>query len=214
MKPQAADRPQPRLRGVALVGLCAAALLVLAGGCGEFNDNPFPGGLTVGLGFAEGGSGTSSTSSTDGTSGTQVVTPPPNCEDVKTVVVGAIVIRHSRDFSGVIKPYRDEADVNDANEDLLQADAEQSAEFLRITQAPIPDAVEFTIPPNGAGPWQLVAVGLRNRREAIADIVDTDITWYGFVGEFLNGKVLPGETIGTELVMQRWTNAPAPDTSC
>lgn len=197
MKSQAADRPQPRCRGWLLPALCAAALLVLAGGCGEFNDNPNPGGLTVAYEFSTG----------SGTSSPQLISALPcvGCEPVPTVVLGAIVITHERVPGAGIQPYSSVDQVTDTNENLLRDDAEQSALYLTPTQLPsVAETVDFGIPPAGSGPWQLVGVGLRNRRQAIADIEDGDVTWFGFIGQFLNGQVAPNQTLEGTLTLNPW----------
>ncbi len=202
MRQNAADRPNPLRKGMYLAALGAAVLLVLAGGCGQFNDNPSPGGMSFTYAF-QGASGTSSPMAWD----TNVLGNIP----VKSVVVGAIVITHSRDGSGVIKPYTDANQVTPANRDLLQTDAEQSVNFLEINLISGDTAeVEFPIPPNAAGPWQLVGIGLKNdlSDKGLAEITTVDPIFYGFVDEFLNDKVVPGTVYPSALVLKPWCTNP------
>jgi len=208
MKRNAADRLNPLHKGTLLVALCAATLLVLAGGCGQFNDNPNQAGMSFTMSFK--GADASGTSSTMSWNTSTLGTIP-----VKSVIVGAIVIRHNNGncAAGVsVCPYTSVTQVNDTNRDALQNDAEQSVNFLEIN--PISDGndteVEFPIPPNAAGPWQLVGIGLKNDLSAagIAQVTSLDPIWYGFVGAFLNDSVVPGELYPVPLILEPWCATP------
>ncbi len=179
--------------GAFSAGLIAAALLALTAGCGQFNDDPFDGGFIVRPEF-DGSAQQSATAST-GTSTPQAIVFTEAGPDVLTLVVGPIVITHSRDGSGTILAYTDELQVTDTNRELLEQDALQSVQFLEVVQLPQPgDTVEFSIPPDNAGLWQLIAVGLRIRRNTLEEIQNTDPIWYGFTGRFLNEEVKQGKT--------------------
>ena len=192
--------------------LIAAALLALTAGCGEFNDDPFNGGFIVRLGFDESAQQSAST----GASTTQSITFPEGVnEKVLTLIVGPIVITHEKTPGGGIQPYTSEAEVTDTNRELLEKDAEQSVVYLEIVQLPNPDnAVEFEIPPDSAGRWQLIAVGLRERREALAEILDTDPIWYGFTPDFLDDDVKLGVTQFTLTLEPACSLTTTPDPPC
>ena len=203
MNRNAADRPNPLRKGMYLAALGAAVLLVLAGGCG--NDNPYPGGMSVQVAFQGATSGTSSTMAWN------PATQGPL--EVKSVVVGAIVITHNRGGcpgGATLCAYSDVSQVTTTNRDLLQTDAEQSVNFLEINVITGDTAeVEFPIPPNAAGPWQLIGIGLKNdlSQDGLAEITSVDPIWYGFVPEFLNGKVVPGTLYPTPLTLQPWCSS-------
>jgi hypothetical protein len=204
-----ADRPSVLHKGTLLVALCAAALLVLAGGCGQYNDSPNTAGLTVTYQFDNAGAAPAAATSTP-----QDITFTGPGEPVVTVVVGAIVITHP-DGSGADGAFThdDVANLTDAQRQDLQDDAEQSVQYLSIVQLPSSDdTVEFTIPPANAGNWQIVAVGLRNVRDHVGDIVSTDPIWYGFTDTYMNGLVHPGDTIDTPIQLAPGCNLDAPPT--
>ena len=199
MRQLAADRPTPLHKGMLLAALGAAMLMVLAGGCGQFNDNPSPGGSSFTMSFAS-ASGATPSSATASPMTWDTTTLGPL--QVRTVVVGAIVITHNRGGTcpaGSICPYTDSSDVNDTNRDLIQQDAEQSVNYLGIN--PIsgqePTTVDFAIPPDGAGPWQLIGIGLQEdlSDQGIADVKTLTPIYYGFVPQFLNGLVYPGQPV-------------------
>ena len=182
--------------GTVRAALIAAALLALTAGCGQFNDDPFNGGFIVRLGFDE-------SAQQSATAGAGAVTPQgvtaPAGSGIVTLVVGPIVITHVKSTSvgGGIEAYvfADIVLINDTDRENLEQDALQSVQFLEIVQLPHPsDTVEFEIPPDNAGPWQLIAVGLQVRRETLEAITDTDPIWYGFTPEFLNDNVRRGQT--------------------
>ncbi len=208
MRPYTVSRALALRHGTLGVVLLAGLLLAL-GGCGEFNDDPTDGGLAVRFAFADGAQST--TAGDDGLAGVEGIEFTGQGEEVVTVVVGPIVITHEKVIGGGIQPYETADEVTDRQRDLLQDDAEESVQFLRIVQLPTSsDTVEFTIPPGNAGPWQLIAVGLRNRRTVLGDITSDDPIWYGFIGEFLEGKVLPNQTLDTPIILEPGCNLPNP----
>ncbi len=122
-----------------------------------------------------------------------------------TIIIGAIVITHEKVVGEGIQPYTstDISSIDDRQRDLLEADAEQSVNFLEIVQLPTADdVVSFPIPPGNAGKWQLFGVGMRHRIENLGEIQDDSPIYYGFIGEFLNNKVSPGDTIGATLTLK------------
>lgn len=216
MKPHAA-RPHSLRRGMLLVALGAAALLVLAGGCGDLNDNPNPAGLSVMYQF--GGSSVLSASadrSQPAAVSPAVASPSGYSPQVQSLVVGAIVITHPSG-SGPNGAFTsaDVGTLSETESNYLEDDATQSVQFLSIVQLPTAsNTVEFRIPPPAAGSWQLIAVGTRNRLETLDDIADNSPIWYGFIGEFLNGKVLPGGTVEDPLVLEPACDVIDPVTPC
>ena len=199
-------RPTGRARKISLLlPLAVSALLLVLGGCGGLNDDPAGGGLSVRYGF----SGSDDGSSAQASSATiepqaiepQAIESPPLYEEVLTIVIGAIVITHEKTEGNGIEPYAAEditegTGITDRQRELLEADLEQSIVFMEIVQLPTTDDfVSFPIPPDNAGQWQLLAVGMRRRIEALSDIVSDSSIFYGFIDEFLNGKVTPGEEL-------------------
>lgn len=208
MRPHA-DRPNLLHSGFLRVVLCAAAVLMLAGGCGQFNDNPNNSGLTVQFGFNDG----AAPASADGSSTPLAIVGPSQGAPVFTVVVGAIVVTPlgsgtPAECGGVVGGCYTSADTDnltDAQREQLEQDAKQSALYMELVQLPTAeDTVEFRIPPKEAGLWQLIAVGLRTPRYALEDITDIDPIWYGFTGEYLNGKVVPGQIYPKPLDLNPW----------
>jgi hypothetical protein len=208
MKPHA-DRPYPLHGGFFRVALCAAALLVLAGGCGQFNDDPNPAGMGVRYQFNGGGA---NPASVDGSSTPQAIIGPVGGTPVFTVVVGAIVVTPLGTGPGGAYTQTDALNLTDAQREQLEQDAIQSAVYMELVQLPsAEDSVEFRIPPSGAGNWQLIGVGLRNPRLALEEIQNIDPIWYGFIGEFLNGKVVPGQVYPTPLALDPWCGPQNPN---
>lgn len=211
MKRQAADRLKPRPMGSWVVALCAAAVLVLAGGCGQFNDNPSEGGMSVRYEFAQ-------PAATNGTSTRAIAWDPTlGGEAVLSLVVGAIVITEHLGH-GPDGAY-DETNVDtlsDAQRQSIEDAAKQSLQYLEVVGLPTDsNSVDFKIPPKNAGTWQLVAIGLRHAVKTLDEVQDDSPIWYGFIGEFLNGKVNPGEEYPVPLVLHPWcapanANPPAP----
>ena len=206
-----------------LLPLAVAALFLVLGGCGGLNDDPAGGGLTVRFGFADSGGGSSSEASAQSSPDTaepQAITSDPAYEEVLSVVIGAIVITHEKDVGGGIQPYIAD-DINtapgitDRQRELLESDLEQSIVFMEIIQLPHPDDnVEFPIPPDNAGKWQLLAVGMRHRIEALSEIQSDSPIFYGFIGEFLNGQVAPGEEISKTLTLDPACGSTFQPTGC
>ncbi len=193
MNAHASQRPLPLRSGARLLTVLAAALLVLAAGCGQFNDDPNPAGLSVAYTFSGGAVTADSDPLTAETQGVTV-----NGGDVvETLVIGAIVITHRS------SPYQPGDDPTDAEREALEKDAEQSLQFLEIVDLPTPgNVVEFTIPPDSAGPWQLVGVGMRRNIDTLDEVTDSDPIYYGFIGRFLNGTVLPGDLLPDVLTLE------------
>jgi hypothetical protein len=182
--------------GILIALLAAAGLLVGLGGCGDLNDNPNPGGLAVAVEFPNAGG-----PQTGGVS-TQALTFTGGGETVQTLVVGALVINHDKLGNGVILPYTstDILTLTARQRDLLEEDAKQSVIHLEVVPLPWPqNYVEFMIPPENAGPWQVFAVGLRNQVFTVSDITSNSPIWYGFFPGFLN-NVTPGQNVGTILM--------------
>jgi len=211
MRQFAADRPNPLRMGMFLAALGAAMLMVLAGGCGQFNDSPSPGAASFQMAFAPASGATPTAATSSPLAWNSTVLGPIQ---VRTVVVGAIVITHNRGGTcpvGSICAYTDSSEVNATNRTLIQQDAEQSVNFLGIN--PIsgsePTQVGFAIPPNGAGPWQLIGIGLREdlSDQGIADVSSLTPVYWGFVPMFLNGLVTPGQPVNATLVLKPWCSA-------
>lgn len=184
-----------------LLLLSVAALLLVLGGCGGLNDNPAGGGLSVRYRFSDSGDDSTAKASS-ATAEPQAITSDPLYEDVLSLVIGAIVITHEKVVGNGIEAYNalDIPNITDRQKDLLESDLEQSIVFMEIIQIPSPsDSAEFPIPPDNAGQWQLLAVGMRHHIEALSEIQSDSPIFYGFIDEFLNGKVTPGEEISQVL---------------
>ena len=187
-----------------LLLLAVSALLLVLGGCGGLNDDPAGGGLTVRYGFSDSGDGSSSQASSATLEPLTLILPPED-EEVLTIVIGAIVITHEKVSGNGIEAYTIDdvaAGIGESQEELLKSDLEQSIVFMEIVQLPTDDDfVEFRIPPDNAGQWQLLAVGMRHRIEALSDIQSDSPIYYGFIDEFFNGKVTPGQKLSEVLTL-------------
>ncbi|HKI99127.1 MAG TPA: hypothetical protein VKB51_11685 [bacterium] len=203
MKRQA-DRIHPRHAGTLLVALLAAAVLLLAG-CGQ---DPSGGGVSVNVQF-------SGSSAPAGTSSTMATTPltdpyPGTSASVQMIALGAIVISvpaGTGPGGAFISADANNGTIDATVQQQLQDDAEQSVQFITLVTLPNDsDVVHFVIPPDGAGNWQLVAIGLNRHVDDLASIQSTDPNWFGFIGQFLNGVVEPGGSAGT-LTLMPWCAA-------
>ena len=200
-----------------LLPLAVAALFLVLGGCGGLNDDPAGGGLSVRFGFADSNDGSSTEASAQSSPDTaEPMLSSPAGTEVLSIVIGAIVITHEKDVGNGIQPYvlGDIDGMTTRQRDLLEADLEQSIVFMEIIQLPTTeDSVEFPIPPDNAGKWQLLAVGMRHHIEALSEIQSDSPIYYGFIGQFLNGLVSPGEEISELLTLTaacNTQNAPSP----
>lgn len=171
-----------------------AAVALLAAGCGELNDNP-----REGVGLRVGFDGVATATRADGGDiGARLTTSPcDGCEEVKTVIAGAIVITHTD------TPYTSDSvtNITDAQREALEEDAIDSANHISILQLPSAEnVVEFRVPTGSSAQFQLFAIGLRNRRTVLDEIQDDDPIWYGFTSQFLTPDDLkPGDTFTIEL---------------
>ena len=174
----------------ALVLLAVASLLLA--GCGDLNDSPYEGGLTVHVDFAN----VPQEASSDGGPEAQAISFTGTGEPVLSVVLGAIVITHTTTAYN-----NSNIDlITDSQRELLEQDAEQSVQFLEIIQLPhSEDSVSFPIPPANAGPWQLIGIGMRHRITSLAEIQDSSPIWYGFIDSFLNDVAQPGQVLDQTL---------------
>ena len=199
-------RQTGRTGKISLLLLAVPALLLVLGGCGGLNDDPADGGLSVRFGFSDSG-GASSAEASPATAEPQVTAEPQAIVspkgDVLTVVIGAIVITQEKNPGNGIEAYTT-ADVatgiEETQREALESDLEQSITFLEIVQLPTSeDTVSFPIPPDNAGKWQLLAVGMRHRIEALDEIENNSPIYYGFIGQFLNGQVTAGQEVSQSL---------------
>ena len=187
-----------------LLPLAVAALFLVLGGCGGLNDDPAGGGLSVRFGFADSNDGSSTEASAQSSPDTaEPMLSSPAGTEVLSIVIGAIVITHEKVSGNGIEPYTIDdvfAGIGESQRALLESDLEQSIVFMEIVQLPTDDdSVEFPIPPDNAGKWQLLAVGMRHRIESLGDIDSNSPIYYGFIGRFLNGEVTPGDEISEDL---------------
>ena len=147
---------QTRNRGgtrCAALWVAAAALIgaVALTGCDALNDNP-AGGSKVIVSF----DGMSGNSAING-----AIVTPSNSEEIKSLIVGAIVITHTT------TPYQNADDVDDTAKDNIKDDAIQSAAYLTIEDLPYSgNSISFLIPPAASDNWQLVGVGTRDNIDA------------------------------------------------
>lgn len=180
----------------ASLGLALAALVsLLLVGCGDLNDNPYQGGLSVQVDF----SNMPQPAPSNGGMEEQSITFTGTGEEVLSVVLGAIVITHTATpYSNVTVATL----LDETQRELLETDAEQSVQYLEIIQLPYPeDSVSFPIPPETAGNWQLVAVGMRHSIATLGEIENNSPIWYGFIDQFLNGVAQPGQVLDKTLTL-------------
>ena len=206
------------LHGPPAMLLGAAMVLALAAGCGDLNDEPSQGGMRVTVGFSDTTSSSTAESGSQTTSSSpQAITSPTVGTPVLSLIVGAIVIRHEKNVGSGIQPYTtgDATNLTIRQRDLLEAEAEQSVEFIELVQLPHPtDFVEFTLPPTNAGPWQLVGVGLQHSIKTLDQIQGDSPIYYGFIGQFLNGQIVPGQPTFTLSLEPACLLPQAPVTPC
>lgn len=199
-------RPNPRFKGALLAGLFAAALLVLLGGCGQFNDNPAGTSLTATVNFA--GVNQPLATSTSSCAADTLCSPTvPDGGPVNAILIGPIVIGAGHNNgSGVDGAWtaNDVNNITDTDKQNLIDDAEQSAQYVALVTLPNSSTVQFVIPPDGAGNWQLVAAGINvdMAGKAVADVKAENLTWFGFIDHFLNNEIQPGGTLTETLTMQ------------
>lgn len=203
------DRRTPWLA----LGAVLLALTLLAG-CGQLNDDPAQG-VTVQMAL--------DTPATATSAAQPMVAGPPasctttECQEVKTIVLGAVVITH-RDT-----PYTSEDEVTNAAEDAIEDDLINSVVYFDVVQVDgVNEPVSFLIPPDTAGNWLLIAVGLRDRVTTLGEVDDLppgSPIYFGFTfggpdgvprtgdigggavpgATFLNGLVEPGDTLTMRL---------------
>lgn len=195
----AGTRPLSRLTFLLTAALLALSLPLLAG-CGDLNDNGFEGGLSVRISNMNELPQVQSSSGGAGEFTGQAIVGPAQGEAVLTVVVGAIVISR-------VSPYTNaevsSGNLSDAERAALEDDAEQSVQFLELVQLPHPeDTISFRIPPENAGDWQLIAVGMRHSITALDQVQSDSPIWYAFTDNFQNDIVNVGDTV--TLTMQPW----------
>lgn len=207
-------RPGPRFKGMLLAGLFAAASLVLLGGCGQFNDNPASPSLSATVSFA----GQNQTTATSGSTTCDVDTIcSPTTADggpVQMIIIGPIVITAGHNNGsgpdGAWTSADATSNISDQDRTNLVDDATQSAQYVALITLPNPDVVKFVIPPDGAGNWQLGAVGLNTYEPDLASVQDSSVSWFGFIGHFLNGEIQPGGTLTETLTLQPWCTPNGP----
>lgn len=216
-------RPGLRFKGTLLAGLLAVALAVLLGGCGQFNDNPASTNLSATVSFA--GANQTTAASSSGCA-TDTLCSPDTADGgpVKMIIIGPIVIAAGHNKGSGTDGAWTSADIDNISETDRQNlidDAKQSAQYVSLITLPNPDTVQFVIPPDGAGNWQLVAVGLNAYEPDLASVQQTEISWFGFIDHFLNGEIQPGGTLSETLTLQPYCvpNGPinstdSPNTSC
>lgn len=189
--------------GTGLAALLAGTALVLLAACGQFNDEP-AGRVTAKLSFP-GTVGAAATASTPLLAGPDATCTTVECTEVKTVVVGAVVITHR------LEPYTDADQVDDVNEDEIEDDILNAVVYFEIVPVNgVDEPVSFLIPPDAAGPWMLIGVGLRYSISTLGelqDLPDDAPIWFGFTyggtpsaPQFLNDIVKDGDVL--EMIMQ------------
>jgi hypothetical protein len=183
-----------------MLALLSGALLFGLGACGQLNDHPAEG-ISAQVIFP------SAAAASSGATPQAITIPDTNpALSIESVVVGAIVLTF------VDKPFTSADDINtDARKKGIQDDAIQSAKYFTVITNPTTEkTVSFLIPPDGAGNWVLIGIGLRDKIKNLNDISDLDDDapiYYGFAYDnsdpadpkFLNDTVKPGDTLVLKL---------------
>jgi hypothetical protein len=100
----------------------------------------------------------------------------------KTLVIGAIVVSRSTPYTT--------GELSSFEEDELVEDLVNSINYITLVELPVAkDYVEFQIPPNTAGYWQVVVVAVNFDVNTLGDLDDYesdggDITHTGFTPQF------------------------------
>lgn len=204
----------------AVAGLLGLALIVTGlMGCGDLNDNPQEE-RTLDVSVSElqrqiGASGDGNANALTDQSGLSTHST------VKTLVVGAVVIRSRTSAQG---PYTDETPVSDIGS--LEQDLIDSASNVRMIQLPTTsDTIRITLPPPSAEKWQLMGAAFETEMtlpDQLGDEVNQDTVKYiGFHNQFLqtgtNGEVQvlgTGEEASLSLNLQRACLVTYPPNGC
>lgn len=161
--------------GMALVTLVALGML----GCKAYNDNPMPKSVQMDLGTLQSQMGFYL-----GPDGNITTSPSNATTEVKSLVFGAMVVR-SRDTA-----YSPDEPLTQELKDEIQTDILNSVTYFQLVNLPIQeDSISMQLPPESAGAWQLVAVGLTTQPASVSELnaeQHTDaVAYYGFGSDLL-----------------------------
>ncbi len=117
---------------------------------------------------------------------------------VKSLVLGAIVVT-KRDT-----PYVSGETLTDAEEDDLAEDALNSANYISIVDLPVADdSIDFLIPPETAGNWQILVVALDFNLDTLGDLDGYEskgsIIYTGFTPNFYTAENIGDEVIEIDM---------------
>jgi hypothetical protein len=189
--------------GSAVISIAIYLILFsLLPGCGEFNDNPRETEmkLTVDISELKKQFGYSSDSDNGDSLGKEFrgISGPGDSEAtsaVESLVIGAIVIT-ARDTPYTTDEVLTDKDMEDIEDDVLNSAAYIDFVNLRTTED---DTVEFTVPPPGAGNWQVAAIGVDFKMEALIDLDrdehDDAVMYYGFTPRFYSYDDIEEDTV-------------------
>ena len=195
-----------RIHGLRVL-LAASALTLLVVGCANLNEDPGNSstmdadisGLQQQLGFSE----------SYAADGTRIVSPPVSdaMEVVETLVVGAVVVNEQSTV------YTQQS-LTTEGQNRLETDVLNSANYFTVIDLPTTaETVEFNLPPEVAGDWQVMAAALRVNIDVLADIENQSdsITHYGFSDTFVDQDTALN---GVSLVMRRACLGGDPPSGC
>lgn len=161
-------------------------ILLLVGGCSEWNNNPAETGkLLLNLLSIQHQLGIVTQVNRPNEKSVTVPQDTSSTSEVKALVVGALRVT-SRDT-----PYSKDLAMTDAVEEGLKTDLQNSVDYFKIVKLPTADeSVVLKLPPSTAGNWQPIAVGLRTVPAVLANLSDTEHKgsdiYYGFSSKFHN----------------------------
>ena len=106
--------------------------------------------------------------------------------DTKALIIGAIVISRAT-------PYTSGETLTKTEEDALVDDLVNSINYITLVDLPVAeDYVEFLIPPETAGNWQVIVLAINFSVDTIGDLADYeskgDLTHTGFTPRFYTSK--------------------------
>jgi len=187
----------PKFGSLKLLGL-GILMLILAVSCKQFNDDPAEPEqkIRMNVGKLQQQVGYSSQVTIQAPEESSASTP------VKGMILGAMVVT-SRET-----PYSTEVALNDEIKKNMEDELTNSIEFLGIIKLPNAEQfLEFKVPPETAGKWQIIAVGVDFAIETLDELGEDEhenaLIYVGFSKNFYKAEDVGDEPLEEELVLQR-----------